>query len=373
LSSDRFNNILPWFKLKSVPGVGDYLVKRLIDRFGTPHKVFSAPFEEISKVQGLSSRLAKAILRHQLPDKVKKELDSIQRKKIQITTLLDAEYPSLLREIPDPPPLIYVRGHLPKESFANIAIVGSRHATAYGLVTTQRLSEDLVSLGLTVVSGMAVGIDTAAHRGALDAGGSTIAVLGSGLNRIYPAENRRLFHRIAEKGAVISEFPLDTAPDAHNFPKRNRIISGMSLGTIVAEATRKSGSLITARLAAEQNREVFAVPGSIQSFKSTGTHTLIKEGAKLVEHAQDIIEELPLAVTAGETTRRTRDDASMEKQPHMTTEEKAVLDALEPYPVHIDDIIRKLHIEPGKLSGILLSLELKGIVLQMPGKHFAIA
>ena len=295
------------------------------------------------------------------------------RKKYAVTTMADPEYPSLLLEIPDPPPVLYVYGRLIAGETRNVAVVGSRNATTYGIETTRRICGDLVAHGIHIISGMAVGIDTAAHWGALDGGGLTVAVLGSGLEWVYPNENRKLFHRIAENGAVLSEFPLRTEPDGFNFPRRNRIISGMSLGTVVIEATLKSGSLITDRLAAEQNREVFAVPGSIQSFKSTGTHTLIKEGAKLVEHAQDIIEELPLAVTAGATTRQTKDVASMGKRPHMTAEEKSVLDALGPYPVHIDDIIRKLRIEPGKLSGILLSLELKGIVLQTPGKHFAIA
>jgi DNA processing protein len=195
-----------------------------------------------------------------------------------------------------------------------------------------------------------------------------VAVLGSGFERIYPAANRKLFKEIAEAGAVITEFALPTEPEAHNFPVRNRIISGMSLGTVVVEATRKSGSLITARLAAEQNREVFAVPGSIQSFKSTGTHTLIKQGAKLVENAPDILEEIsnifphPLPAAGRKKTR----------PPDLTPEELLVLEGLAPYPVHIDDLIRKIDMEPGKISGALLQLELKGIVQQSAGKLFSL-
>ncbi|MDX1708752.1 MAG: DNA-protecting protein DprA, partial [Desulfobacterales bacterium] len=220
----------------------------------------------------------------------------------------------------------------------------------------------------------AVGIDTAAHRGALAGKGKTVAVLGSGLNRIYPSQNLRLFERISEEGAVITEFALNTEPEAHHFPIRNRVISGMSMGTVVVEATRRSGSLITARLAADQNREVFAVPGSIQSFKSTGTHALIKQGAKLVENAQDVIEEL--AVYMNMETSVLRDDRLQDhkdrKPPSLPPEEQSVYDSLSAYPEHIDTIIRRTHIESGKLLSLLLQLELKGIVQQLPGKYFAL-
>jgi DNA processing protein len=218
---------------------------------------------------------------------------------------------------------------------------------------------------------MARGIDTAAHQGALAAGGKTIAVLGSGLERIYPVENRKLFHRIAENGAVVSEFPLMAGPEAHHFPIRNRIISGMSLGTVVVEATRKSGSLITARLAAEQNREVFAVPGSIQSFKSAGSHTLIKQGAKLVEHAQDVIEELVPLVPFNQRLENNSPDLTNKRLAFLSDDEVRVYQALDPYPVHVDDLARKISMEPGKLLSMLLKLELNGMVQQSPGKLFS--
>ena len=260
-------------------------------------------------------------------------------------------------------------GSSASSALRNLAVVGSRNATAYGIETTRSLCQDITGFGFNIVSGMAVGIDTAAHHGAMDGKGRTYAVLGSGLEWVYPRENLKLFHRIAENGAVLSEFPLKTEPDGFNFPRRNRIISGMSLGTVVVEATLKSGSLITARLAAEQNREVFAVPGSVRSFKSTGTHTLIKQGAKLVEHARDIIEELP----PEETTRPSQDDlatATREVKSDLSPEEKKVLDIIEPYPIHIDTMIRHLGMESGKLASILLPLELKGIIRQAPGKYF---
>ena len=315
----------------------------------------------------MSPRLARAITGHGIPEKAKRDLDRAFKKGYKIITLADNAYPPLLLEIPDPPPILYVCGNL-KTSLLNIAIVGSRNATKYGLTITRHLGADLATLGITVVSGMALGIDTAAHYGALAGHGNTIAVLGSGLDRIYPASNKSLFYKIAEQGAVISEFPLDTEPESHNFPQRNRIISGICQGTVIVEATKRSGSLITARMAAEQNRDVFAVPGSVHSFKSTGTHTLIKQGAKLVENAQDIVEEFDLVLTPPPAPENTGAKTPME----LTPDESRVLKLLGPYPTHIDNLVRKLSIAPGSLSSILLHLELKGLIQQSPGNLFAI-
>jgi DNA processing protein len=364
-------SILPWFTLKSVPGIGNHLFKRLIIRFNSPGLVFEASQEDLLEVEGMTPRLVAAIKRHKLPESAQKDFDLVLQKGYKIVTMSDPDYPPLLLEIPDPPPFLYVFGRL-DNSIKNIAVVGSRNATSYGVSTAERLCMDLASLEITIVSGMALGIDSAAHEGALMGKGNTIAVLGSGLERVYPAENRKLFHKIAENGAVVSEFPLKTEPEAHNFPRRNRIISGISLGTVVVEATKRSGALITARLAAEQNREVFAVPGNIHSFKSTGTHTLIKQGAKLVEHAQDIMEELAHMIKTPDGKDKTIQNKKMEIISQLSSEELLVFKALEPYPVHIDDLIRKLSKEPGKLSSILLQLELKGIVQQSPGKLFSL-
>jgi DNA processing protein len=340
-----------------------------MDGFNSPENVFKASETDLLEVQGITPRLIAAIKHHNIPDSARRDLDLVMKKDYRIVTLSDRDYPPLLLQIPDPPPFLYVLGRL-KNSVNNIAVVGSRNATEYGISTTRRLCKDLALREMAIVSGMAMGIDSAAHRGALAGKGHTIAVLGSGLEMVYPAENRNLFHMIAEHGAVISEFPLLTEPEPHNFPMRNRIISGISLGTVVVEATKRSGSLITARLAAEQNREVFAVPGSIHSFKSTGTHTLIKQGAKLVEHAQDIMEELSYIIEA----RHEKDkigNGTMEKTPRLSSEESLVFEAVDPYPAHIDDLARKLCMKPGKLSGILLQLELKGMVRQSPGKLFS--
>jgi len=364
-------NILPWFALKSVPGVGNLLYKRMINRFKSPEAVFGASHDELAQIEGVSERLAAAITRHRTPDHVKKEIDLVSEKGFGIVTMKDPDYPPLLLEIPDPPPFLYVSGILDGSS-NNIAVVGSRNATDYGISMTKTLCTDLASYNITVISGMARGIDTAAHEGALIGNGKTIAVLGSGLERIYPVQNRDLFKLISENGAVISELPLMAEPDAFNFPARNRIISGISLGTVVVEATKKSGSLITARLAAEQNREVFAVPGSIRSFKSTGTHTLIKQGARLVENAKDIIDELSHILKPGINMKKPGKKEAGSVKIRLSQDESQVLKSLDPYPVHIDILSRKLNIDPGKLLGILLKLELRDLAKQSPGKLFSL-
>jgi DNA processing protein len=361
--------LLPWATLKTVPGIGNLRFKRLLSRFKSPEQVLQAPIEALLEVQGISSRLARAISRHRLPDWARKDLDLAERKGYAIITMDQPEYPFLLLQIPDPPPFLYVYGHL-TSSMQTVAVVGSRNATPYGLSATEKLCRDLIAHNIIVVSGMAKGIDTAAHQGALLGGGETIAVLGSGLERIYPASNFRLFHQIAQSGAVISEFPLCEMPQAQNFPIRNRIISGLSLGTVVVEAAKKSGSLITARLSAEQNREVFAVPGSIRSFKSTGAHNLIKQGAKLVESAEDIVEELSPVIDLRAYSPQKLPAVSSKLDP-LSPSEATILDALSPYPIHIDHLARKLAMDVGRLSGILLQLELKGFICQTPGKLFS--
>jgi DNA processing protein len=358
----------PWFALKSVPGVGNLLFRRLVDRFGSPASVFAADDAELQSVQGVTSRLIDALRRRQVNDAIERELETVYRRGYAIVTLSDPNYPQLLRRIADPPPFLYVYGKLPSKGL-NIAVVGSRNATTYGISTTRRLCMDLVRHGVNIVSGMARGVDTAAHAGAIAGGGCTVSVMGTGLNRIYPRENERLFHRIAETGAVVTEFSLDTGPDAHHFPARNRIISGMCHGTVVVEATGRSGSLITARLAAEQNREVFAVPGNIHSFKSIGTHGLIQEGAKLVAQARDILEEF-------QNIERNFHEVRQPPEPDfpvLTGNEAVVIDRLEVDPQHIDDLARKLALPAGRLSGLLLQLELKGLAVQSPGKRFALA
>ena len=362
--------LLLWFALKGVSGIGNRLFKRLIDQFGSPQSVRQASPKQLMRVQGITARLADGIRTQPITESMKREVDRARKAGVRIVTLTDPVYPALLKQIPDPPPLLYLKGSLERQAGC-IAVVGSRNATAYGLQTARQLSGELARQGITVVSGMARGIDTAAHQGALAVKGRTIAVLGSGLARVYPASNRKLFERLACDGAVVSEFAMSTDPEPHNFPMRNRIISGVCLGTLVVEAGRKSGSLITARLAAEQNREVFAVPGSIRSFKSSGAHALIKQGAKLVENTTDILEEVRHRLEYP-ATRMPASETQPEAGNDLTPDERRLLAALSPYPLHIDDLTRSVGMESGKVASTLLQLELKGLVQQSAGKRFAL-
>jgi DNA processing protein len=367
-------NIAPWLALKSVSGVGNHLYKRLLDQFQSPEKVLNAKKSELMMVTGVSDRIAGAISGFRFSDHIKKEIDLAKKQQFRIITFSDPEYPPLLHHIPDPPPYIYVKGCLDGTD-QSVAVVGSRNASSYGKSMATRLSRDLSLLGLTIVSGMARGIDTAAHMGAMSAKGKTIAVLGSGLGVIYPPENRRLYDEITENGAVISEFPIEEGPNAYNFPARNRIISGMTLGTLVVEATQRSGSLITARLAGDQGREVFAVPGSINSAKSTGAHNLLKQGAKLVASAEDVIEEFyqfQKKVIKKDMLSEVQSEAAARLPDDMTVDESVIYKVLEPYPIHIDALSLQTGMNIGKLSIILLNLELKGLVSQSPGKYFTI-
>jgi DNA processing protein len=362
--------LLPWFTLKGVKGVGNLLFKRLIERFETPARVLSASRDQLTAVAGIAPRLAAAIGRALPPDDARREIDEARRRGWAIVPLTAAGYPLLLREIPDPPPFLYVAGRI-DPSARHIALVGSRNATGYGLGITRQLARDLTAADVTVASGMARGIDTAAHWGALEGGGRTVAVLGCGLGTFYPPENRKLWQAIVARGAVLSELPINAAPEAHHFPARNRIISGLSLGTVVVEAARKSGSLITARLANEQGREVFAVPGSVQSYKSAGTHRLIQQGAKLVASAADILEEFPYVFPAAAADAdQTAGAGAPEPAAGLSVEETRLWQALGPYPTHIDDLARSLCLAAGQLAGLLLQLELKGLVRQSPGMHF---
>lgn len=353
-----------WFALKSVPQVGNILFRRLVERFGSPEQALKASPEQLSTVKGVSSNLAREIASHDYRPAAERECELSARCGCRVVDFLADGYPPLLREIHDPPPYLYVHGSLDGIDPA-IAIVGSRRASSYGLMNTERLSNELSAQGFTVVSGMARGVDTAAHRGALKCGGRSIGVLGCGIDVIYPPENRRLFDEMKEQGALVSEFPLGTLPLAENFPRRNRIISGISRGVLVVEAAEKSGSLITAQFALEQGREVFAIPGNINLQSSRGTNRLIKQGAKLVESVADILDELP--------------DRSPQTQPgrprrcELAPEEAAVLALFSREPLHIDEIIATSALTVGEVSAILLRLELKGVITQLPGKHFAIA
>lgn len=370
-----FKTYLPWFILREVPFLGNTMYKKLIDQFHSPEIILNMDESQLRKVDKISPRIIKGITNHKaFQDKAKKELDLILNAHIKIVTLTDAAYPVLLKQIPDPPPLLTYLGKL-DNSAPCISIIGSRNATSYGLRTSENLSYKLARKGFQVVSGLARGIDTMAHKGALKANQKTIAVLGSGLNKMYPRENYRLFQAIAEKGIVFSEFKVNTDPLPPNFPIRNRIIAGLSCGSIVVEAAQRSGSLITARLAAEYNREVFAVPGSIQSKKSEGTHSLLKQGAKLVENEMDIIDELHQFIHIKKANNPS-ESLQNQKSPHHKKDplnKHELINFLDPYPVHIDVLIEKSKMNSSQITSQLLNLELEGKVIRHQGNYYSIS
>jgi DNA processing protein len=356
-----------WLALSLTPGIGSTLMRRLLDRFNTPEAVFHAPMKELSKIEGLGEKVAQEIRKGPLEKVVERELSLLREVGGRVITLKDEEYPKRLKDIYDPPALLYVRGELKKEDEFAISIVGSRKTTPYGRWFTEKVSQELARHGVTIVSGMARGIDSLAHWGAISGGGRTIAVLGCGVDVIYPSENRNLFAKMIDRGAILSEFPMRSPPEGGHFPRRNRIISGLSLGVVVVQASEKSGSLITAGYALEQGREVFAVPGNVGTESSRGTHRLIKEGAKLVESSEDILEEI-LPQWRGE--RETTPKVEIPR-PDLTEEEKVLYELLGETPLHIDVMIRESRMDPGKVSSLLLNLELKGMVSQWPGKCFS--
>jgi len=370
---DSFKKYLPWFILREIPFLGNTMYKKLMDQFQSPENILKASEPQLGRVDKISKKIINGITNHKaFQDKAKKELDLIFKKNIKIITMTDSSYPVLLKQIIDPPPFLTYLGKLDNSSPC-ISVIGSRTATSYGLSTSENLSYNLAKKGFQIVSGLARGIDAMAHKGALKAGGKTIAVMGSGLNKIYPRENTRLFKTIAQEGTVFSEFKVNTDPFPSNFPIRNRIIAGLSCGSIVVEAAKRSGSLITARLATEYNREVFAVPGSIKSKKSEGTHSLLKQGARLVENEMDIIDELHHFVhEKKENSRQVSLESSQSVQKKQSTYYK-IKPFLEPYPVHIDVLIEKSKMECSQVTSQLLDLELEGIVIRHQGNYYSIS
>lgn len=364
---------LPWLILREVPFLGNTIYKKLIDKFHSPENVLNASEDQLKKIDKISAKIIKGILHHNMFEKkAKMELDHIFKKNIKIITLADPDYPVLLKQIQDPPPFLTYLGNLDNQSPC-ISVIGSRTATSYGLSTSENLSYKLALKGFQIVSGMARGIDAMAHNGALKAKGKTIAVLGSGLNIIYPRENKRLFHAIAENGTVFSEFKVNTQPLPTNFPVRNRIIAGLSCGSIIVEAAKRSGSLITARLATEYNREVFAVPGSIKSKKSEGTHSLLKQGARLVENEMDIIDELHHFVHESKEGSQQTSLHKPIQSDYGKQNKYLIINFLEPYPVHIDVLIEKSGMDSSQVSAQLLDLELEGIVNHHQGSFYSIS
>lgn len=355
--------------LSLVSGVGASRIRALLAQFGSAVAVMNASRAALTRVDGVGPQTAAAIT--QFDDYAAVDTQLERAAQLQATLIMpwDDRFPSRLRQIYDPPALLWMRGTLTPADDRAIAIVGTRRCTDYGKRQAHRFAQALVREGFTVVSGLAYGIDVAAHRGALDAGGRTLAVLGSGVNRIYPAKHERLAQSIIEHGALLSEYPLDTPPDASNFPERNRIVSGMTLGTLVVESHREGGALITARMAVEQNREVFAVPGDVGRKAGVGTNRLIQRGhAKLVLDADDILDELGMeSAAAVDSTDEAPAEASTES---LNAIEQRLYEALDRDPVHIDTLCADTDIDPSTALVYLLSLEFKGLVRQMAGKQF---
>lgn len=346
--------------LNMVEGVGSVRTRALLRGFGSFEKVFKANADEISGIKEIGPIIGARLLQAIRHIDLKKEMDLINRNGVKVITFLDKDYPENLKNIYDPPVVLYVKGSILPGDNLTVAIVGSRLASFYGLQTAERLGYELASHGVTVVSGLARGVDASSHKGALKAKGRTLAILGSGLANVYPEENLRLAEKISESGAVISEFPMATIPDRGNFPKRNRIISGLSLGVVCVEAAEKSGALITCDYALEQGREVFAVPGKVDSATSKGANKLIKQGAKLAQGIEDILEELNLFTSGVE----------QEKSSILDKNENLVYTLLSSDPKYIDDICLESGIGLNRIAGILLSLEIRKFAKQLPGKNF---
>ena len=352
-------------RLCMVSGVGPRIRKALLERFGTAANVFQAAPSELREVDGVGPKLLRALAAAEREIDVAKEIAFCREK--QITLLLEtaAAYPRVLKEIHDPPGVLFVRGEvLPVDALA-VAIVGTRHATAYGLAQAERLASGLAHAGYTIISGLARGIDAAAHSGAMKAGGRTIAVLGGGVLNIYPQEHEKLAQQVMEHGAILSESHPLAPPLAGSFPQRNRIISGMSLGVIVVEASDRSGALITARLAMEQGREVFAVPGRVDSRNSRGCHRLIRDGAKLTETVDDVLEEFGPLVAAAP-----RDDGREIRHPaelQLNEPETAVLTAIDSDPTSIDEVIAATHLAVPQVLATISVLEMKRLIRRVSG------
>jgi DNA processing protein len=353
-----------WLGLSSVPGVGRITFRKLVNYFGSPERALSAPRDELGKLDGLPDKIAAAIGSFPWQEHAKQELLRAAEAKVAIVTTDDPSYPENLRNTPDPPLYLYVKGTLQSEDVKAIALVGTRKPTHYGTAVTRRIASELSLAGVTIVSGMARGIDTLAHRRALAAKGRTIAVLGCGIDVAYPPENKGLMEEISRTGAVVTENPFGTQPEAGYFPSRNRIISGLSQGTVIIEAAEDSGSLITAKFTLAQERRLYAVPGNIGSPASKGTNSLIKQGALLVEEAKDILLRLGMRKPG-------KDEATpVQPLPALTEEEQTVFRCITNEPKHIDILMNESRTQAGKLGGLLVSLELKGLAKQLPGKYF---
>ncbi len=351
--------------LYSIPTIGPARMRKLISVLGSPEQVLKAGMRRLKQVDGIDQKTAEKIVIGPDHPFVNKQIQRIREYDVSVLTYWDEDYPARLKQIYDPPVFLFCKGQRELLTKPLFAIVGTRVPTSYGRMVTERFAAVLAQAGFTIISGFARGVDTLAHQTALKEGAGTVAVLGNGLDQIYPPENRKLFNRMVQEGLFVTEYPLGTKPDAGNFPKRNRIISGMSSGVLITEAGSKSGALLTAMYANDQNRDVFAVPGPIQSAKSAGTNRLIQSGAKLVQTVDDILEELegqlPLVASAKKEARPV---------PQLDGIYKKVFDVLNSEALHVDQIALRTNLSPAETLNALLTLELGGLIRQMAGKMF---
>lgn len=372
-------SVLYWMALGKVEGLGVRGAHSLVRRFGSPQAVYAASLTDLESC-GTPARVARDIFAQKGRAEAEKEINSAGKQGVRVIAPSTEDYPPLLRQIADPPLVLYTRGEASRLSYHAhaVAMVGTRRPSAYGSSVAHRLAGDLAQRQVVIVSGLARGIDSASHRGALEAGGQTVAVLGSGLDVIYPRENKKLAEKVIENGALVSEFPLGTPPVPENFPIRNRIISGLSLGVVIVEAAEYSGSLITARLALEQNREVFAVPGNITSPQSFGPNLLIKQGAKLVDQWLDVIEEFPASIRmqlfpAEKASEKAalESNATLPFAESLSGDQKAVFGALRvDQALFVDAICGSVALPQPRVLTALLGLEMGGLVKQLPGMNF---
>lgn len=359
-SSNWAQELGHWLRLEQTPGVGAETARKLLSAFGLPENIFAAGLSALRGV--VSDRVAYALtapVSAEIQARIDKTLEWAAQPGNRVLTLADTDYPKALLDTADPPLMLYIKGRIDLLTRPSLAVVGSRNATTQGVVNAEKFSEVLSQAGLTIVSGLALGIDTAAHQGGLRGSGATVAVIGTGADIVYPARNRTLAHQIADAGCIVSEYPLGMPAIASNFPRRNRIISGLSQGVLVIEAAAQSGSLITARMAAEQGRDVFAIPGSIHSPLSKGCHLLIKQGAKLVESAQDILEEIRPGNAIKPTTSPTA--------PMAVNNKGGLLNAIGFDPLAIDVLAARCKMDIAQLNAELLSLELASQIEMLPG------
>ncbi|MCI0532320.1 MAG: DNA-processing protein DprA [candidate division Zixibacteria bacterium] len=361
--TDSSKDLQYWLALATVPNVGIKRFLSLVRHFGSPETVLNASIRDLERVDDVGQITSRSIKGRVDWKEAENQIKSFEKSQCRWTSFDQPDYPAGLLQISDPPPFIFYRGQFSESDNRAIAIVGSRSATNYGKMITEKITAGLVSREITIISGMAAGIDSYAHRAALDQGGRTMAVVGTGLDIIYPSQNRDLCQNIESHGAVISEFFFGTKPEPENFPRRNRIISGLSLGVVIVEASAKSGALLTAQLALDQGREVFAVPGNLGNKTSEGTNNLIKQGAKLVTTPEDILEELRLEPASSQIKK-------VQVFHQLTAHEEKIFDILSAEPIHVDLLSQKVDLTTPQTLSSLLNLELKGLARQLSGKLF---